>query len=106
VQSIESAVAAGDLAGAKAACERMGKANQRLNSTLPSPVPALTSEVQAIVDEIGAAYRVCSNAGPDAGQAEVESFKAHVNAAWAHYEKAEAIGAGAAGPRPRPGLPN
>jgi hypothetical protein len=106
VQKLEAAVGAGDIAGAKAACEQMGNANQRLSARLPAPVPALTSEVQAIVDEIGAAYSVCSKAGPNAGQAEIDAFRSDVNAAMAHYERARAIGAEAAGPRPRPGLPN
>ncbi len=106
VQSAQGAIAAGDVAGAKAACEQMNNANQRLDAALPTPVRALTSEVQAVVDEIGAAYSVCSNAGPNAGQAEVDSFTSHVNAAQAHYDRAQVIGADAAGPRPRPGLPN
>ncbi|MFG1931663.1 hypothetical protein ACGFK1_13560 [Mycobacterium sp. NPDC048908] len=106
VQSVQSAVGAGDVAGAKAACERMSKANQRLRATLPSPVRALTAEVQAVVDEIGAAADVCLNAGAGAGQAEIDAFTAHVNAALAHFERAKAIGTDASGPRPRPGLPN
>jgi hypothetical protein len=106
VAKLEGAVGAGDVAGAKAACEQMGNANQRLSARLPAPVSALTSEVQAIVDEIGAAYSVCSKAGPNAGQAEIDAFRSHVGAAMAHYERAQAIGAEAAGPRDRPGLPN
>ena len=104
VQSAESAIAAGDIAGAKAACQRMSNANQRLDAALPSPVQALTSEVQAIVDEIGAAASLCLNAGPDAGQAEINAFRSHVESAMVHYDRAQQIGAGAAEPRPRPGL--
>jgi hypothetical protein len=55
---------------------------------------------------IGAASSVCLNAGPNAGQAEIDSFTSHLNAAMAHFTRAQEIGAGAAGPRPRPGLPN
>ena len=106
VQSVQGAIGAGDVAGAKAACQQMSDANQRLNATLPTPVPALTSEVRGAVDEIGAASSVCLNAGPNAGQAEIDSFTSHVNAAMAHFTRAQEIGAGAAGPRPRPGLPN
>jgi hypothetical protein len=106
VQRVEAAVGARDVAGAQAACQQMSSANQRLGAMLPSPVKALTSEVQAIVDEIGAASTVCLNAGPDAGQAEIDSFTAHVNSALAHFARAQEIGAAAAGPRPRPGLPN
>jgi hypothetical protein len=106
VQSVQGAIGAGDVAGAKAACQRMSNANQRLNATLPTPVRALTSEVQGVVDEIGAASSVCLNAGPNAGQADIDSFTSHLNAAMAHYTRAQEIGAGAAGPRPRPGLPN
>ena len=84
----------------------MSDANQRLDAMLPSPVGALTSEVQAIVDEIGAATSICLNAGPNAGQAEIDSFTSHVNAALVHFTRAQAIGADASGPRPRPGLPN
>ena len=106
VQSVQSAAAAGDVAGVKAACERMNTANHRLSAGLPTPVSALTSEVQAIVDEIGAAYSVCANAGPNAGQAEIDSFTSHVSSARAHFENAQRIGAGAAGPPDRPGLLN
>ena len=59
---------------------------------------ALTSAVEGAVDEIGAASSVCLNAGPNAGQAEIDSFTSHVNAAMAHYTRAQEIGAGAAGP--------
>lgn len=106
VQRVQGAIGAGDVAGAKAACQQMSDANQRLNATLPTPVAALTSEVRGVVDEIGAASSVCLNAGPNAGQAEIDSFTSHVNAATVHFTRAQEIGAGAAGPRPRPGLPN
>jgi hypothetical protein len=106
VQSVQAAIGAGDVAGAKAACQQMSDANQRLKATLPTPVAALTSEVRDVVDEIGAASSVCLNAGPNAGQAEIDSFTSHLNAAIAHATRAQAIGADAAGPRPRPGLPN
>lgn len=106
VQRVQAAVAAGDVAGAKAACEQMSDANQRLNALLPTPVSALTSEVRAVVDEIGAAASICLNAGSTAEQSEIDSFTSHVNSAMAHYARAREIGAGAAGPRPRPGLPN
>lgn len=105
VQSVRAAVGAGDVAGAKAACEQMSDANQRLNATLPTPVSALTSEVRGIVDEIGAASSVCLNAGSTAEQAEIDSFSSHVNAAMMHFTRAREIGAAAASPRPRPGLP-
>ena len=59
----------------------MSDANQRLNATLPTHVAALTSEVRDVVDEIGAASSVCLNAGPNAGQAEIESFTAQLRAA-------------------------
>jgi hypothetical protein len=106
VQSVQSAVGAGDVAGAKAACQQMSDANQRLKATLPTPVRALTAEVQGTVDEIGAAASICLNAGPNAGRAEVDLFTSHVNGSLAHFTRAEEIGAEAAGPRPRPGLPN
>jgi hypothetical protein len=82
----------------------MSDANQRLKATLPTPVPALTSEVRGAVDEIGAASSVCLTAGPNAEQAEIDLFTSHVNAATVHFARAQEIGAGAAGPRPRPGL--
>jgi hypothetical protein len=106
VQSVRDAIGAGDVAGAKAACEQMSDANQRLSAMLPTPVPALTSEVRSVVDEFGAASSVCLNAGPTAEQAEIDSFTSHVNAAMVHYARAKEIGEGAAGPRPRPGLLN
>jgi hypothetical protein len=103
---VQGAIAAHDIAGAKALCQQMSAANQRLKALLPTPVRALTAEVQGIVDEIDAAAKICLNAGPDTGPAEVGSFTSHLNAAWAHYNRAEQIGADASGPRPRPGLPN
>jgi hypothetical protein len=106
VQSVRGAIGAGDVAGAKAACQQMSDANQRLNATLPTPVPALTSEVRDVVDEIGAASSVCLNAGPNAGQDDIDSFTSHLNAAVAHYTRAQEIATREAGPRPRPGLPN
>lgn len=106
VQRVRGAIGAGDVAGAKAACQQMSDANQRLDATLPTPVRALTSEVQAVVDEIGAAASVCLNAGPDAGQAEIDAFTSHVNAAMVHYDRAQQIGANSSDPRPRPGLMN
>jgi hypothetical protein len=104
VQRVQGAVEAGDIAGAKAACQQMSDANQRLKATLPTPVRALTSEVQSAVDQIGAASSVCLNAGPNAGQPEIDLFTSHVRAAAAHYARAQEIGAGAADPRPRPGI--
>ena len=80
--------------------------NDAVRSTLPTPARALTSEVQAIVDEIGAAASLCLNAGPNPGQGEIDAFTSHVNSAMAHYDRAQAIGAGASDPRPRPGLMN
>jgi hypothetical protein len=74
VQSVEGAIGARDVADAKAACQQMSDANQRLNATLPTPVPALTSTVREVVDEIGAASSVCLNAGPNAGQVDVDSL--------------------------------
>ena len=106
VQSAQAAIAARDVAGAKAACQQMSNANGRLNAMLPTPVRALTSEVQAVVDEIGAAASLCLNAGPNPGQAEIDAFTAHVNSALAHFDRAQAIGATASDPRPRPGLMN
>jgi hypothetical protein len=103
---VQSAIAARDIAGAKALCQQMSTANQRLKALLPTPVRALTAEVQGIVDEVDAAAKICLNAGPDTGQAEINSFSAHLNAAWAHYNRAEQIGADNSAPRPRPGLPN
>jgi hypothetical protein len=94
VQSVRSAVGAGDVAGAKAACQQMSDANQRLNATLPAPLPALTSEVQGIVDEIDAASSVCLSAGPSAEQAEIQSFTSHLNVAMAHYIRIQQIAAG------------
>ena len=84
----------------------MSTANKRLDALLPSPVRAVTAEVQGIVDEIDAAASICLNAGPNTGQAEIDSFSSHLNAAWAHYNRAQQVGADASGPRPRPGLPN
>jgi hypothetical protein len=106
VGDAQQAVGAHDVAGAKAACQRMSNANGRLDATLPTPVRALTVEVQAVVDEIGAAASLCLNAGPNPGQGEMDAFTSHVNSALAHYGRAEQIGAENAGPAGRPGLLN
>src|SRR5690242_4860902 len=87
VQRVQASVGAGDVAGIKAACEQMSDANKRLNATLPTPVQALTAEVRDVVAEIGAASSVCLKAGPDAGQAEIDAFTSHLNAAIAHYTR-------------------
>jgi hypothetical protein len=84
----------------------MSNANGRLDATLPTPVRALTSEVQAVVNEIDAAASLCLNAGPNPGQGEIDAFTSHVNAALAHYQRAEQIGADNSGPAGRPGLMN
>ena len=42
----------------------------------------------------------------DAGQAEIDAFTQHLNAAIAHYTRVQQIAGGAEGPRPRPGLAN
>jgi hypothetical protein len=105
VGRVQAAIGAGDVAGAKAACQQMSDANKRLSAALPSPVQALTNEVKDIVAEIGAAASVCLNAS-NPGQAEINAFTSHVNAAMSHYARAQEIGAGAAEPRPRPGLMN
>jgi hypothetical protein len=86
VHRVGGATSEADLA---AACQQMRDANQRLNATLPSPVPALTSELQGVVDEIGAASRVCLAA--NAGRPNIGLFKLHVNAALAHYTRAQQI---------------
>jgi hypothetical protein len=106
IRSAEAAISAGDVAGAKAACQRMSSANQRLNGMLPTPVRALTAEVEAVVDDIGAAASICLKAGPDAGQGEIDAFTSHVNSALTHYNRALQIGAENSEPRDRPGMMN
>jgi hypothetical protein len=93
VGRLEVAVTAADPAGAKAACQQMSDANQRLNATLPSPVPALTSEVRGVVDQVDAAYGICLAAGR-AGQANIGLFKLYLDAALAHYNRAVQIAQG------------
>ena len=94
VQNVQRAMSMGDLAAGTAACQQMSDANQRLNATLPSPVPALTSEVRDVVDEIGAASRVCLNASPLPGQQNVGLFTLHLKAAQAHFIRAQQIAQG------------
>jgi hypothetical protein len=106
VGDAQRAIGAQDIAGAKAACQRMSNANGRLDASLPTPVRALTAEIQAVVDEIGAAAGLCLNAGPNPGQAEIDAFTSHVNTAMGHYERAQQIGAENSGPAGRPGLLN
>ncbi|HTI73510.1 MAG TPA: hypothetical protein VL634_00845 [Mycobacterium sp.] len=106
VGDAQRAIGVHDVAAAKAACQRMSNANDRLDATLPTPVRALTSEVQAVVNEIDAAASLCLNAGPNPGQGEIDAFTSHVNAALAHYQRAEQIGADNSGPAGRPGLMN
>jgi hypothetical protein len=84
----------------------MSNANGRLDASLPTPVRALTAEVEAVVDDIGAAASLCLNAGPNPGQGEIDAFTSHVNSAMGHYERAQQIGAENAGPAARPGLLN
>jgi hypothetical protein len=91
VQSVQDAIGVSDLDGAKAACQQMSDANQRLNAMLPSPVPALTSEVRGFVDEIAAASRVCWAAGPNPGQQNIGLFTLHLKAALAHFTRAQEI---------------
>jgi hypothetical protein len=94
VQSVQRAVSMSDLAAGKAACQQMSDANQRLKATLPSPVPALTSEVRDFVDEIGAASSVCLNASPNPGQQNIGLFIVHLKAAQAHFIRAQQIAQG------------
>jgi hypothetical protein len=94
VRRVEAAAREADLAGAKAACQQMSDANQRLNAMLPSPVPAVTSEVRGVVDEVGAASSLCLAAGPQAGQQNIGLFKLYLNAALAHYNRAMQIAQG------------
>jgi hypothetical protein len=105
-EGVQAAIAAHDIAGAKALCQQMSSANQRLKALLPTPVRALTAEVQKIVDEVNAAASICLKAGPDTGQAQIDAFRSHLDSAWAHYNRAQQIGVDNSGPRPRPGLPN
>jgi hypothetical protein len=60
---------------------KMSDANQRLNATLPTHVAALTSGVPGVVDQIGGRIQLCLTSGPNAGQAEIESFTAQLHAA-------------------------
>jgi len=106
VRDAQAAIDSRDVAGAKAACQRMSDANSRLSAALPTPVRALTSEVEAVVDEIGAAASLCLNAGPNPGQGEINAFTSHVNSALAHYNRAQQIGAENSAPASRPGLMN
>jgi hypothetical protein len=94
MQRVMVAMSDADLAAAKAACQQMSDANQRLSATLPSPVLALTSEVQGVVDEISSATRVCLAAGPGAGQQNIGLFKLHMSAAMAHATRAQQIALG------------
>jgi hypothetical protein len=94
VRRVEAAAREADLAGAKAACQQMSDANQRLKAMLPSPVPAVTSEVRGVVDEVDAASSLCLAAGPQAGQQNFGLFKLYLNAALAHYYRAMQIAQG------------
>jgi hypothetical protein len=94
VDGVQRAISMGDVAAGKAACQRMSDANQRLKAMLPSPVPALTSEVRDFVDEIGAASSVCLNASPNPGRQNIGLFTLHLKAALAHFTRAQQIAQG------------
>jgi hypothetical protein len=59
MQSVSNVLAAHGVQGAQSACEELHGAAQRLGATLPSPDAAVTSEVQAGVDEISTASNSC-----------------------------------------------
>jgi len=94
VQALSDAMKAQDMDGVKAACGQLNNAGQRLGATLPSPERALTSEVQAAVDDIGTASNSCSAFGPSGGIGDLDAFTSTLNDAWGHLGKAQQIEAG------------
>ncbi|MDT5050374.1 MAG: hypothetical protein QOG75_6278 [Mycobacterium sp.] len=94
-QSLSKALAANDIAGVKTACRQLNGAGQRLGATLPSPDPALTSEVQAAVDEITTGSNSCLSLDlGSAVQADIDRFSSHLKQAKAHLDRAQQIAQG------------
>jgi hypothetical protein len=91
MSSLQSAMGAKDLNGAKAACRRLQDSAQDLKSTLPAPSEALTDEVSAAVSELLSASRSCLSVGPTASQNEINTVSKHLDKAVAHMDNAEAM---------------
>ena len=89
--SLQSAMSAADLNGAKAACRRLQDSAQDLKATLPAPSEALTDEVSAAVSELLSASRSCLSVGQTASQNEISTVSKHLDKAVAHMDNAEAL---------------
>jgi gas vesicle protein len=94
MSSLQSAMGAEDLNGAKAACRRLQDSAQDLKSTLPAPSEALTDEVSAAVSELLTASRSCLSVGQTASQNEINTVSKHLDKAVAHMDNAQAMIAG------------
>lgn len=94
MSSLQSAMGAQDLNGAKAACRRLQDSAQDLKSTLPAPSEALTDEVSAAVSELLTASRSCLSVGQTASQNEISTVSKHLDKAVAHMDKAQSMIAG------------
>jgi hypothetical protein len=93
-QNLANAVNAGNRAGIQPACQELNGAAQRAGATLPSPDPALTSEVQAAVDEIITTTNACVSFDPQSQQlqqADVDKAESQLKQAEAHLRKAQQI---------------
>jgi hypothetical protein len=83
VQSVQGAIGGDDVAGAKAASanERCKPTAERKAADSRCGADFRLSEVQGVVDKIGAHVQLCLAAGPNALQAEIESFTSQLHAA-------------------------
>jgi hypothetical protein len=95
MRNLATAVNAGNVDGIQPACQELNGAAQRARATLPTPDPALTSEVQAAVDEITTATNSCLSidlkSDKPIPQADIDGFKSQLQQAGAHVRKAQTI---------------
>jgi hypothetical protein len=91
LQTVTNALNAHDLAGMSTACQGLSGASQRLGATLPSPISALTSEIQGAVDLLNTASNSCTAFGPATSGDDLSAFTSDINQAMGHLQRAQQI---------------
>ncbi|MBV8928605.1 MAG: hypothetical protein JO152_05725 [Mycobacteriaceae bacterium] len=86
LQTVNTALSNQDVNGAKAGCQQLRAAGQKLGATLPSPDQDATNQLQATVDNINAAVDTCMGFGSGS---DVNQYSSLIDQAKTHLDSAQ-----------------
>jgi hypothetical protein len=90
-QQINDAAQTTDTGQLTTACQHLQDAVGGLQNTLPSPVPELTTEIQAVITDFGNAARGCLSAVPNHDQGAIDQAAQSMTSGGKHLDAATVI---------------